>query len=230
MQIGPDFTPISNKTILVGPPVRGPTPVPVSTTVTVIEPPVFEPSVTPPPAGNVLVDQPYVIAVADEGTVVTNKVTSMNFVGNAVSVTGLGGDVTITVNNDGGIGTIAAGTGIAVITANNTATVTNTFTEIVYTGGSVSGTLTPNRNNGTIQKFTLTGNLTLALPTNMTAGQSLTLILTQDSTGGRTMDANVAYLFASGFQTLSNASGAIDMLNIFSDGSSYYTTLTVEYS
>lgn len=36
MQFGPDFTPISDKTFLVGPPVQGPTPVPVFTTGTVI--------------------------------------------------------------------------------------------------------------------------------------------------------------------------------------------------
>mgnify|MGYP007071591034 CR=1 FL=1 len=36
MQYGPDFTPVSGKTLLVGPPVQGPTPVPVFTTVTVI--------------------------------------------------------------------------------------------------------------------------------------------------------------------------------------------------
>lgn len=255
MQFGPDAVPVSTQSVVIGPPVLSPAPVPVTTTVTVIEPPIFEPSVTPPPSGNVLVDQTYVVSVSDEGTLVTNKVTSMNFVGNAVAVTASGGDVTITVNNDGGIGTIAAGTGIAVVTDNNTATVTNTgvlavaagtgisvatangnatvtntFTEIVYTGGSVSGTLTPNRNNGTIQKFTLTGNITLALPTNMTAGQSLTLVLTQDNPGNRDLTANAGYLFAGGFNTLSNGAGEIDMLNIFYDGVVYYVTLTVGYS
>jgi hypothetical protein len=64
--------------------------------------------------------------------------------------------------------------------------VTNTFTEIVYQGGNATGNLTPDRNNGTIQKFTLTGSITLNPPANMTAGQSLTLILTQDSAGNRT--------------------------------------------
>jgi hypothetical protein len=65
---------------------------------------------------------------------------------------------------------------------------------------------------------------------NINAGQWITLILTQDSTGNRLLDANTAYLFASGFQTLTTDSGAIDMLNIFYDGSSYYATLTVDYS
>jgi hypothetical protein len=273
MQYGPDFSPVSGKTILVGPPVQGPTPVPVYTTVTVIEPPVYEPSVTPPPAGNVTVDQPYAVAVlddgslitnkavsldfsgdgvsseavngavtvtitaqnyavavADEGTQLTSKVTSMNFVGNAVSVSGSGSNVTVTVNNDGGITSVQPGTSINVVTAGNSVTINNTFTENVYNVGNVSGTWTPDRNYGTIQKLTLTGNLILRAPDNMSSGQSLTLIMTQDSTGNRIMDANVAYLFASGFQTLSTASGAIDMMNIFSDGTTYYTTLTVGYS
>jgi len=147
--------------------------------------------------------------------------------GNGVNVNTANGVVTIT---NTGVLSVSAGNSINVATANGVVTVTNTFTENVYSGGNASGTLTPNRNNGTIQKFTLTGNITLAPPTNMAAGQSLTLIFTQDSSGNRLLDANTAYLFASGFQTLSTASGAIDMLNIFSDGDSYYTTLTVEYS
>lgn len=273
MQYGPDFVPVSGKTILVGPPVQGPTPVPVYTTVTVIEPPVFEPSVTPPPEGNVAVDQPYAVSVLDDGieitnkalslnfsgdgvaatnnngavtvsitaqnyavavlsqgSEVTNKVTSMNFTGNAVSITGTGSNLTLEINNDGGINTLTPGVGIAVSGSGDSRTVTNTFTETVFAGGNIAGSYTPDRNNGTVQKFTLVGNIVLRAPDNMSAGQSLTLILTQDSIGNHTMDANVAYLFASGFQTLSTASGAIDMLNIFSDGTNYYTTLTVEYS
>lgn len=228
MQFGPDSVPVSTQTIIIGPPLRAPAPVPVTTTPTIIEPPRFEPSPTLiDEVTNVIVDVPYAVSVSDEGTEITTKVTNLNFVGTNIVATGSSGAVTITVS---AADTIAAGTGISVATANNTATVTNTFTEIVYTGGSVSGTLTPNRNNGTVQKFTLTGNIVLNLPTNMNAGQSLTLILTQDSTGNRLLDANAGYLFASGFQTLSTSSGSIDMMNIFSDGSSYYSTLTVDYS
>ena len=190
----------------------------------------FRPEAPPEPeliigAGTV----PYAVAVFDEGELITSKATELNFVGSSVTATADGSIVTILIDGSGGA-TIAAGPGIAVSTANNVTTVTNTFTETVYQGGSATGNLTPNRNNGTIQKFTLTGNITLNPPTNMTAGQSLTLILTQDSTGNRLLNANVAYLFASGFQTLSTDSNAIDMLNIFSDGSTYYTTLTVDYS
>ena len=227
MQYGPDSVPVSTKSIVVGPPTTGPAPVPVTTTVTVIEPPRYNPGPTLiDESTNVIVEVPYAVAVSDTGLEITSKAINLNFIGAAV--TSDSGNVTIVV--DGITGTIIAGTGIAVSTANSVTTVTNTFTETVYQGGSVTGNLTPNRNNGTIQKFTLTGNITLAPPTNMTAGQSLTMILTQDGTGGRLLNANVAYLFASGFQTLSTSSGGIDMLNIFSDGSTYYTTLTVDYS
>lgn len=230
MQYGPDAVPVSTQSVVIGPPTKGPAPVPVTTTPTVIEPPIYDPGPTIiNELNNVPVDAPYAVSVSDEGQEITTKVTNLNFVGATVAATNSTGTVTITVSGGSSL-TVAAGTGINVVTANNTATVTNTFTETVYTGGNVSGTLTPNRNNGTIQKYTLTGNITLNLPTNMSAGQSLTLILTQDSTGSRILNANVGYLFASGFQTLSTASGSIDMMNIFSDGSTYYTTLTVDYS
>lgn len=129
-----------------------------------------------------------------------------------------------------GVTSLVAGNSISVSGATGAVTVTNTFTETVYTGGNATGNLTPNRNNGSIQKFTLTGNITLLPVANINAGQWITLILTQDSVGNRLLDANTAYLFASGFQTLTTDSGAIDMINIFYDGSSYYATLTVDYS
>lgn len=170
------------------------------------------------------------IIVTGQNTVTASvPMDQLTFIGtNGITITT--NSATNTVTWSGTNVNIVAGTGIAVETTGSNTVVTNTFTETVYTGGNVSGSLTPDRNNGTIQKFTLTGNLTLNLPTNMSAGQSLTLILTQDSAGNRLLDANVGYLFASGFQTLSTASGGIDMMNIFSDGSTYYTTLTVDYS
>lgn len=227
MQFGPDQVPVSTQSIVIGPPLRAPAPVPVTTTITVIAPPQFEPGPTliDEPT-NVIVTVPYVVSVSDNGVEITNRVTNLNFIGTSVVSGSDSGNVTITVAGPA----IAAGTGISIATANSVSTITNTFTEVVYNGGNVSGTLTPDRSNGTIQKFTLTGNITLAPPTNVAAGQGLTLILTQDSSGNHLLDANVAYLFASGFQTLSTSSGGIDMLNIFSDGSTYYTTLTVDYS
>ena len=96
--------------------------------------------------------------------------------------------------------------------------------------GNISGTITPDRNNGTVQKATLVGSITLNLPSNMTTGQSFTLIFTQDSNGLRTLTPDNSYKFASGYKTLSTIASAVDMLNIFYDGSIYYVTLTTGYS
>ena len=52
-----------------------------------------------------------------------------------------------------------------------------------YSGGNTSGTITPNISSGTVQSYTLTGNIVLNSLTNVTTGSNLTLILTQDGTG-----------------------------------------------
>lgn len=276
MQFGPDAVPVSTQSVVIGPPLKAPAPVPVTTTTTIIEPLVYDPTPTLITAeGNVVVDIPYAVAVEDQGSEVTSKVTTLNFVGpvitndqgyvtlnfnsllNVVGGSGIGvatanGNTTITntgvinVLSGSGIGvvtangnatvtntgvtSVAAGNSISVSAANGAVTVTNTFTETVYNAGNATGNVTPDRNNGTIQKYTLTGNITLFPVTNIAAGQWITLIFTQDGVGNRLLDANTAYLFASGFQTFTTDSGAIDMINVFYDGTNYYATLTVDYS
>ena len=178
------------------------------------------------------------IEVPGQNTIVANRYMSTVIFeeGNNMTITTNASDSTITFSAAGSVTSVGlvAGNSIAIsggpVTGSGNITVTNTFTETVFDGGNVSGTLTPDRNNGTIQKFTLTGNITLEPATNMAAGQSLTLILTQDVTGGRDLTANSAYYFAGAFNTLSNGGDEIDMLNMFYDGSKYYVTLTVGYS
>jgi hypothetical protein len=269
MEFGPDGYPISSRSIIIGPPLTGPAPVSVALTEPVERPPVRAPAPVPATITETIIEPlrygtgvipaivngPYAVAVLDEGTEITNRATTLNFVGATVTATSGDGFVTIVVNDPPDYNFIA-GTGISINTTGNNVTITNTLPNYVFTAGDgievdvtgnnvtitntlidtvfegtgISGSFTPDLNNGTIQKFVLTGNVTLNPPANMGAGQSMTLIFTQDTTGGHLLDANTAYLFASGFQTLSTSSGAIDMLNIFSDGSTYYTTLTVDYS
>ena len=176
---------------------------------------------------------PYAVEVLDEGDLVTPKVTQMNFIGASITASADGSRVSIQVSPES-VSTVSAGTGIQVVAvqeSNGTNyQIINTFTEVVADLGTKSGTFTPNRNTGTIQKLTLTGNITLNVPSNMSAGQSLTLIISQDATGNRVMTPNNAYKFASGFRDLSTEPTAIDMLNIFTDGTFYYTTLTIGYT
>jgi len=95
------------------------------------------------------------------------------------------------------------------------------YKETIHNGGSASSEYTPNYSNGSVHTVTLTGNVTFAAPTNMPVGASLTLILTQDGTGGRTGTWNASYKWMGGTPILSLANGAIDVINIFYDGTNY---------
>ena len=61
--------------------------------------------------------------------------------------------------------------------------------------------------------MTLTGNVTLANPSNISAGQSGVLFITQDSTGGRTAAFGSYWDFSDGTApTLSTGADAVDMI------------------
>ena len=102
------------------------------------------------------------------------------------------------------------------------------YQETTYNLGSVSGTITPDFVNGSIQNLTLTGNITLNSLGNAVAGRSMTLILTQDATGGRTLTSSMK--FAGGSKTLSTAGNAIDIISVFYDGTTYYASLSKGYA
>ena len=95
--------------------------------------------------------------------------------------------------------------------------------ETVYTGGTTTGTITPDCANGTTQKITLTGSITFNAFANPVAGQSLTLIITQSAAGGLTLTSTMKFSGAS--KTLSTAANAIDIMTVFYDGSTYYASL-----
>jgi hypothetical protein len=126
---------------------------------------------------------------------------------------------------------LSSGTGITISrTDANTISIQNNIVDTLFDAGTLSGAIALNRNNGTIQKVTLNGNATSLAISNMTTAQSFTIIFTQDGSGSRTLTTSSAFKFASGFKTLSTAAGAVDMLNIFFDGSTYYCTLTTGYA
>ena len=78
---------------------------------------------------------------------------------------------------------------------------------------------------GLFARVTLGGNRTLALPTNLVAGQTMILNIIQDATGGRTLTWNAAFRFAGGTApTLTTAANARDVMYLSShDG----TTISV---
>ena len=102
------------------------------------------------------------------------------------------------------------------------------FNETVYDAGNVTGAASFDMTNGSIQKATVTGNITSLALTNAVAGTSATIILTQDATGGRTLTST--WKFAGGSKTLSPAASAIDIISVIYDGTTYYATLSTDYS
>lgn len=96
--------------------------------------------------------------------------------------------------------------------------------ETVYNWSTVSaGTYTIDATSGTIHRMTLGGNVTISAFTAAQAGQSATLVVQQDATGNRTLTST--WKFAGGSKTLSTASNAIDIINVFYDGTNYLAGL-----
>jgi hypothetical protein len=103
------------------------------------------------------------------------------------------------------------------------------YYEAISGMGNQSGTLGINTGVANTFTMTLTGNVTLNTTsfTNLIAGKSITLILTQDGTGGRYLTSNLKY--SGGISTLSTAAGAIDVLNMYYDGTNYLASLVKGY-
>ncbi|WP_024873146.1 hypothetical protein [Tolumonas lignilytica] len=79
---------------------------------------------------------------------------------------------------------------------------------------------------------TLTGNVTLANPTNLVAGSSAKwdMVFTQDGTGSRTLSFGTAYKKVGGAVALSTAAGSVDVVHFVSDGTTVYVTIDKAFS
>jgi hypothetical protein len=171
----------------------------------------------------------------------TNTLSTTNIVSNGFGLTNVNGsNVSGQVGNSLIAGTVytasqpnitSVGT-LTSLTVSGTSNVANTnfnkFNETVISGGSVSGTLTPNAAAGTIYQYTLTGNITLNNLVNAVAGTSMTIELTQDATGGRTLTSSMK--FSGGSKTLSTAGNSVDIISLYYNGSTYYAVLSKGYA
>lgn len=102
------------------------------------------------------------------------------------------------------------------------------YKETVYTSGATTGTITPDVANGNVQAITLTGSITFNAFANAEAGQSMTLIVKQSSSGGETLTSTMK--FAGGTKTLSTGANEIDIISVFYDGTTYYASLSTNFS
>lgn len=103
------------------------------------------------------------------------------------------------------------------------------YKETIYTGGSTTGTITPDVANGNVQSITLTGSITLNAFANAETGQSMTMIIKQPSSGGPyTLTSTMNW--AGGEKTLSTDANAVDIVSILYDGTNYYASLSTNFS
>jgi hypothetical protein len=84
--------------------------------------------------------------------------------------------------------------------------------------------------NGSAQKSTLTGNVTYTFASPQIGG-AYVLRLVQDGTGSRTVTWPAAVKWPGGVApTLSTAAGAIDLINLYYDGTNYYGTSALGFA
>jgi len=103
------------------------------------------------------------------------------------------------------------------------------YKETIYTGGTTTGTITPDVANGNVQSITLSGNITLNALGNPETGQSLTLIVKQPASGGPyTLSSTMS--FAGGTKTLSTGANNVDIISIVYDGTTYFASLSTNFS
>lgn len=91
----------------------------------------------------------------------------------------------------------------------------------VLAGGNISGAKTINRNNGVLQQYTLTGNVTLTLDSGIIPSDHITLELTQDGTGSRTITWPGNVKLAQGGLVLSTPASSIDVVELAWDGANW---------
>lgn len=145
-----------------------------------------------------------------------------------VSIPAVNGNVVISSAGNANIFTVS-GTGVFV---SSNANIVNTnlvkFGETVLAGVNTGASITPDVSTGTIFRYTANSNFTFSSLTNAVAGTSATVIITQDGTGSRLLTSTMKFAGAS--KTLSTTAGAIDIIGVFYDGTTYYASLTKGYA
>ena len=108
------------------------------------------------------------------------------------------------------------------------------FIEDVYDAGTLSGNISLNVDNGTIQNITLGGNITGITIAQLGSGSSATLIFTQDSLGGSTLDVTTyasnwtGWDFVNDYTEFDTQPDHYNILNLFNDGGTIFASLLTQ--
>jgi hypothetical protein len=93
-----------------------------------------------------------------------------------------------------------------------------------------ASTIAPNAALANAFAVTLTGNMTMNVPTNAVPGTTYRVELIQDATGSRLLTLGTGFKTAGGAPTLTTAANAIDRLNFFYDGTTFWAELFKAYA
>lgn len=97
--------------------------------------------------------------------------------------------------------------------------------------GVYTATVTPDRSQGRVFVYTLTGNVTLANPTNLNPGESIDIVFIQDGTGSRLLSAvGTLWKFPGGTKTLSTPANSVDCIKGIYDGTRILANLSLAYA
>ena len=113
-------------------------------------------------------------------------------------------------------------------TANIANITLNKYNELLPASANTSTSITPDLSTGSIFRYTANASFTFNSMANAVAGSSATVVVTQGGSGSYTLTSTMK--FAGGSKTLSTAVGAIDIISVFYDGTTYYATLSKGYA
>lgn len=120
-------------------------------------------------------------------------------------------------------------TGASIIEADNAGTVRSLLNVVYDYGNTGTGTVTLNLNNGITQKAAMTGNITLAAPSNPVAGMEMSVQLTA-SGGARTITLGSITVPTGVTFTGTVASGSVRRLKLYYSGSAWLLTSNLEFA
>lgn len=145
--------------------------------------------------------------ITTSGTITVTNDAPMEFPASGIAVsTGSDWATSLSVATDANI---RAGVANTLVPANNI------YSSNAPVATSGTGTYTPDLNAGRVFQRTMTGNTTLANPTNQVAGQSGIIYMIQDGAGGRTLSFGSDWKPIGGDPSIDDSANAVNVFSYY---------------